>query len=160
MGIPMNADSIVRWLAAVGVPTEVVSVGAEADNTWCLLRDEQPAEDGTVGWEVFWREQGNRYDWARFANEQVACHYLFGRLTWAQVVRGVVGVLPTDRPAPKSEPEPKPGPKSEPEPKPEAKPEAKPGPKPEPKPEARPEPSAELQQREGGLVQDSVGGQG
>ena len=43
---------------------------------------------------MFWREQGNRYDWARFSNEVVACHYLFGRLTWAQVVRGAVGVLP------------------------------------------------------------------
>jgi hypothetical protein len=46
-----------------------------------------------VTWEVFWREQGNRYDWASFSNEQVACHYLFGRLTWAQVSRGAVGVL-------------------------------------------------------------------
>jgi hypothetical protein len=73
----------------------VVSIGAEADNSWCLLRDEHAAEDGgVVTWEVFWREQGNRYDWASFSNEQVACHYLFGRLTWAQVSRGAVGVLP------------------------------------------------------------------
>jgi hypothetical protein len=84
----VNAESIVRWLGALGVPPEVVSVGAEADNAWCVLR----AEDAT--WEVFWREQGNRYDWARFTNEQVACHYLFGRLAWSQVARGAVGVLP------------------------------------------------------------------
>ncbi|NIJ14026.1 hypothetical protein FHU38_004370 [Saccharomonospora amisosensis] len=90
----MNVESIVRWLDAVGIPQEVVSIGAEADNTWCLLRTEDVCEDGDVAWEVFWREQGNRYDWARFSNEQVACHYLFGRLTWAQVVRGAVGVLP------------------------------------------------------------------
>ncbi|WP_026424572.1 hypothetical protein [Actinokineospora inagensis] len=83
----MNTESIVGLLAAIGVPAEVVSLGEEADNTWCLLQDNN-------GWEVFWREQGNRYDWARFTNEQVACHYLFGRLTWSQVVRGVVGVLP------------------------------------------------------------------
>ena len=88
----MNAESISTWLRAVGVPAEVVSIGAEADNTWCLLRDEH-AEDGVVTWEVFWREQGNRYDWASFSNEQVACHYLFGRLAWAQVSRGVVGLL-------------------------------------------------------------------
>ncbi|GAB3509578.1 hypothetical protein [Amycolatopsis cihanbeyliensis] len=88
----MNSESILRWLEAVGVPHEVVSIGAEADNTWCLLRAEDPAEG--VAWEVFWREQGNRYDWARFTNEQVACHYLFGRLAWAQVARGAVGVLP------------------------------------------------------------------
>ncbi|WP_018682385.1 hypothetical protein [Actinokineospora enzanensis] len=83
----MNSESIVGLLAAIGVPADVVSIGAEADNTWCLV-------DDAGDWEVFWREQGNRYDWARFDNEQVACHYLFGRLTWSQVVRGVVGVLP------------------------------------------------------------------
>lgn len=91
----MDSESIGQWLAAVGVPTEVVSVGVEADNTWCLLRDEQPGDSGPlVTWEVFWREQGNRYDWARFTNEQVACHYLFGRLVFAQVARGAVGPLP------------------------------------------------------------------
>ncbi|ROP40125.1 hypothetical protein EDD40_5530 [Saccharothrix texasensis] len=83
----MNAESIQGWLLAVGVPAEVVSIGAEADNTWCLL----PTDEGV---EVFWREQGNRYDWAAFTSEDVACHYLFGRLVWAQVVRGAVGVLP------------------------------------------------------------------
>ncbi|KAA2251247.1 hypothetical protein F0L68_38175 [Solihabitans fulvus] len=90
----MNLESILDWLRAVGVPSEVVSVGAEADNAWCVLRSEDSGEDGQPGWEVFWREQGNRYDWARFSSEHVACHYLFGRLTWAQVVRGAVGVLP------------------------------------------------------------------
>lgn len=90
----MNIESIMRWLEAVGVPPEVVSLDAEADNTWCVLRGEEVDDAGGVAWEVFWREQGNRYDWARFTNEQVACHYLFGRLTWAQVARGAVGVLP------------------------------------------------------------------
>jgi hypothetical protein len=85
----MDTESIISWLAAVGVPIEVVSIGSEADNTWCLL----PDPDGET-WEVFWREQGNRYDWARFTNEQVACHYLFGRLVFAQVARGAVGPLP------------------------------------------------------------------
>ena len=97
----MDTESIIKWLAAVGVPTEVVSIGAEADNAWCLLRDEQPGGDGvdsTVSWEVFWREQGNRYDWARFTNEQVACYYLFGRLVFAQVARGVIGERPTTAP--------------------------------------------------------------
>jgi hypothetical protein len=95
----VNAESMMEWLAAVGVPQEVISIGSEADNAWCLVRDDHPGEDGIFGWEVFWREQGNRYDWARFSNEVVACHYLFGRLTWAQVVRGVVGVLPAAQPA-------------------------------------------------------------
>ncbi|RSM74555.1 hypothetical protein DMH04_39535 [Kibdelosporangium aridum] len=92
----MKAESIVGWLGAVGIPEELVSVGTEADNAWCLIRSDEPDEHGMVSWEVFWREQGNRYDWARFTNEQVACHYLFGRLTWAQVARGAVGVIKAD----------------------------------------------------------------
>ncbi|WP_026454710.1 hypothetical protein [Saccharomonospora iraqiensis] len=89
----MNTESLGRWLDAVGVPREVVSVGTESDDTWCVLRAEDAGDGGPV-WEVFWREQGTRYDWARFTDEHVACHYLFGRLTWAQVARGAVGVLP------------------------------------------------------------------
>ncbi|MBP2322804.1 hypothetical protein JOF56_003189 [Kibdelosporangium banguiense] len=92
----MKAESITGWLGAVGIPPELVSVGTEADNAWCLIRADDPDENGTIAWEVFWREQGNRYDWARFTNEQVACHYLFGRLTWAQVARGAVGILKAD----------------------------------------------------------------
>jgi hypothetical protein len=83
----VNAESVAAWLDAVGVPAEVVSIGAEADDAWCLLRDEA---DGQPEWEVFWREQGNRYDWARFTNEQVACFYLFGRLSWTQVASGAL----------------------------------------------------------------------
>ncbi|OXM47715.1 hypothetical protein [Amycolatopsis alba] len=88
----MNTGTILRWLAALGVPAEVVSVGTEADNAWCLMLSEE--EGAEPAWEVFWREQGNRYDWARFTSEQVACHYLFGRLAWSQVARGAVGLLP------------------------------------------------------------------
>ncbi len=88
----MNAESILTWLESVGVPALVVSIGAEADDAWCLVHDEEPGADGIRGWEVFWREQGNRYDWARFSNEQVACFYLFGRLAWTQAARGAIGV--------------------------------------------------------------------
>jgi hypothetical protein len=85
----VNTETVEHWLAAIGVPAEVVSVGAESDDAWCLLRCE--ALDGAEpGWEVFWREQGNRYDWARFTNEQVACFYLFGRLAWTQTASGVL----------------------------------------------------------------------
>lgn len=92
----VNTESIIRWLEAMGVPPAVVSVGVEADNSWCLLRTADPAtaeSDEAVVWDVFWQEHGNRYDWARFSSEQVACHYLFGRLTWAQVARGAVGLV-------------------------------------------------------------------
>jgi len=39
-------------------------------------------------WEVFWRQQGDRFDWARFTDEQVACYYLLGRLAYSQLVLG------------------------------------------------------------------------
>jgi hypothetical protein len=77
----MNLEELPGWLEKIGVPENVVEIGAEADNKWCVLQDDE-------GFEVFWREQGNRYDWARFTSEYVACHYLFGRLSWAQVARG------------------------------------------------------------------------
>ncbi|TWP48309.1 hypothetical protein FKR81_28890 [Lentzea tibetensis] len=81
----MNLEELTGWLDRIGVPENVVSIGAEADNSWCVLTDDE-------GYEVFWREQGNRYDWARFTSEYVACHYLFGRLAWAQVARGALSV--------------------------------------------------------------------
>ncbi|MCP2258631.1 hypothetical protein LX15_002329 [Streptoalloteichus tenebrarius] len=84
----MNAESVLSWLESLGVPPGLVSVGVEADDAWCLVRDDNLGEDGEPAWEVYWREQGNRYDWARFSNEQVACFYLFGRLAWTQAVRG------------------------------------------------------------------------
>lgn len=84
----MNADTVAQWLEVLGVPAEVVSIGVEADNAWCLLPSDTGGEQPE--WEVFWREQGNRYDWARFSNEQVACYYLFGRLAWTQTAAGAL----------------------------------------------------------------------
>ncbi|SFS40780.1 hypothetical protein [Saccharopolyspora flava] len=100
----MNSESVLGWLIAMGVPEELVSVGAEADDSWCLIRVET---DAGPAWEVFWREQGNRYDWASFSNEQVACFYLFGRLTWTQALRGVVGPVDVTTTPPQGTPLPK-----------------------------------------------------
>lgn len=99
----MNSESVLGWLLAMGVPEELVAIGAERDDAWCLIRDET---DGTAAWEVFWREQGNRYDWARFSDEQVACFYLFGRLTWTQALRGVVGQVDVTSTPPRGIPRP------------------------------------------------------
>ena len=80
----MNVETLPEWLTKIGVPDDVVSIGEEADQRWCVISED--------GFEVFWQEQGNRYDWARFDDESVACHYLFGRLAWAQVARGTLTV--------------------------------------------------------------------
>ncbi|SFE27562.1 hypothetical protein SAMN04487819_110104 [Actinopolyspora alba] len=97
----MNSESVLGWLEAMGVPPRVVSVAAERDDAWCLLRDDS---EGQQVWEVFWREQGNRYDWARFSDERVACFYLFGRLTWTQALRGAVGPLDSGSTPPRGVP--------------------------------------------------------
>ncbi|GAB3548866.1 hypothetical protein J2S53_004070 [Actinopolyspora lacussalsi] len=97
----MNSESVLGWLEAMGVPPRVVSVAAERDDAWCLLRDDS---EGQQVWDVFWREQGNRYDWARFSDERVACFYLFGRLTWTQALRGAVGPLDSGSTPPRGVP--------------------------------------------------------
>jgi hypothetical protein len=99
----VNSESVLGWLVAMEVPEELVSIGTETDDAWCLIRDEA---EGTPAWEVFWREQGNRYDWARFSDEQVACFYLFGRLTWTQALRGVVGPVDVTSTPPQGIPRP------------------------------------------------------
>lgn len=146
----MKADKLLDWLGAVGVPPEVVSIGSEADNAWCLIHDEGAEGDATeAGWEVFWREQGNRYDWARFTSEQVACFYLFGRLTWTQAVRRVLTVQPDastgqDQPAAQQAPaqqppvQPLPGPQAPPMPGSPVPPGWSPGPGQAPPPAAGP----------------------
>lgn len=107
----MKADQLPVWLARLGVPPEIISIGVEADDHWCLVMD--AATDGAPpGYEVFWREQGNRYDWAKFSSEQVACFYLYGRLAWSQVVRGAasgldVPVEPATAPIPLAPPPPR-----------------------------------------------------
>ncbi|SDO90741.1 hypothetical protein SAMN04487905_10194 [Actinopolyspora xinjiangensis] len=97
----MNSESVPGWLETMGVPSRVVSVGAETDDAWCLLREDS---EGQPVWDVFWREQGNRYDWARFSDERVACFYLFGRLTWTQALRGAVGPLDSGSTPPRGVP--------------------------------------------------------
>lgn len=105
----MNTESVTGWLESMGVPAGVVSVGVESDDAWCLLRTDS---EGQPAWDVFWREQGNRYDWARFSSEQVACFYLFGRLTWTQALRGLVGPLDTGSTPPRGTPLPGAGPQA------------------------------------------------
>ncbi len=83
----MKAESLSGCLTTLGIPAELVSIGAERDEAWCLVTDE------SGHWDVFWRERGSRYDWSSFEEEAVACHYLFGRLAWAQVTRGAVGLV-------------------------------------------------------------------
>ena len=75
----IDETTVAQWLAALAVPADALSIGAELDDRWCLLSLPDPAGTGSTVWEVFWRQQGDRFDWARFTDEQVACYYLLGR---------------------------------------------------------------------------------
>jgi len=90
----MNIGRIKSLLEQLGIAPELISIGVDADSSWCLVSSEISEDDGAPTWEVYWREQGNRYDWACFTNEQVACYYLYGRLAWSQVLLDKVGLLP------------------------------------------------------------------
>lgn len=104
----MDERSVPQWAQALGVPAELVSVGMEVDGRWCLVPTVATPETGgpesvlgaDLGWEVFWREQGDRFDWARFTDVDVACWYLLGRLAHSQLIRGALAVVapPTAEP--------------------------------------------------------------
>ena len=84
----IDETTVAQWLAALGVPADALSIGAELDDRWCLLSLPDPGGAGSTVWEVFWRQQGDRFDWARFTDEQVACYYLLGRPAYSQLVLG------------------------------------------------------------------------
>ena len=99
----VRAEELAGWLTVMGVDdvtSAAVRVGEEAERCWCVRAvpeepggedgrdgEERDGEGGDEGWEVFWVEQGGRYEWMRFADEATACFALFGRLVWAHAVR-------------------------------------------------------------------------
>lgn len=93
----VRAEELPGWLAVLGVDEATrtgVRVGEEAERSWCLRpvegdpdADHDADHDDGPAWEVFWTEQGGRYEWVRFADEATACFALFGRLVWAHAVR-------------------------------------------------------------------------
>jgi hypothetical protein len=93
----MDETTVAQWVSALGVSSDALSIGAELDDRWCLLSLADPDGSDAIVWEVFWRQQGDRFDWARFTDEQVACYYLLGRLAYGQLV---LGELQTRKPAP------------------------------------------------------------
>jgi len=105
----VNESTVAELICALGVPAEILSIGAEVDDRWCLLSLPDPDGGPAPVWEVFWRQQGDRFDWARFTDEQVACFYLLGRLAHGQLVQGVLRIQigqPPESDAPQLGPEP------------------------------------------------------
>jgi hypothetical protein len=83
----MNLAEPAKALDAIAMPTRVISLGAPAENSWCVVQ----ASDGT--WEVFWMERGNKIDLVSLETESAACFQLLGRLAYTQIAGRVIGRL-------------------------------------------------------------------
>lgn len=84
----MDLRSLPTALARIGIPAEAVALGGRAEQCWCV----DQAADGR--WRVYWLERGNENHLEGFDSEQAACLYLLGRLTYSQLLAGVVGLVP------------------------------------------------------------------
>lgn len=83
----MNLAELSKALDLIGMPTRVISLGGQAENSWCV----DQAADGK--WEVFWMERGNKIDLVRLATEADACFQLLGRLAYTQLAAKAIGRL-------------------------------------------------------------------
>ncbi|QUQ69780.1 hypothetical protein [Kutzneria sp. CA-103260] len=79
----MNIEELESAVAAIGIPARMVAAGGHAQFSWSV----EQAEDGA--WEVYWLERGDKNDLERFADENQACTYLLGRLTYSQILAGL-----------------------------------------------------------------------
>jgi hypothetical protein len=80
----VNLAELAGALDRIGIRREVVVLGNSAEYAWCV----EQADDGA--WEVFWMERGNKNNLVRLPDEDTACLYLLGRLTYSQLLAGAI----------------------------------------------------------------------
>ena len=80
----MNTDELASAIKRIGIPERMVVAGGFAEYAWCVDRDE---EDGA--WEVYYLERGDKNYLQRFDDEDQACCYMLGRLTYSQILAGL-----------------------------------------------------------------------
>lgn len=80
----MNAEELTSAIERIGIPDRMVVVRGFAEFAWCV---EQDKEDGV--WEVYYLERGQKNNLQRFDNEDQACCYMLGRLTYSQILAGL-----------------------------------------------------------------------
>ena len=83
----MNLVELAKALDLIGIPAGVLSLGGQAENSWCVDR----AADGT--WLVFWMERGSKIDLVSVRTESDACFQLLGRLAYTQIASRAVGLV-------------------------------------------------------------------
>jgi hypothetical protein len=70
----MNSQELKAEFASLGVPRNAHSVGADADEAYCLVHENDK-------WIVYYSERGRRNSAMAFADEAHACQELFWRVT-------------------------------------------------------------------------------
>lgn len=83
----ISLAELAKALDLIGIPPRVLSLGGQAENSWCVTR----ANDDT--WEVFWMERGNKLQLVRLQTESEACFQLLGRLAYTQIAAKAIGRL-------------------------------------------------------------------
>ncbi len=78
--VAVNTTELIGLLDSVGVPSDSYSIGADRDESYCLL-----LEHGR--WKVYYSERGNRNEEASYASEEAACRRLFDWLMGDHIVR-------------------------------------------------------------------------
>jgi len=80
----MNLAELADALNLIGISPNVLELGGSGEMAWCV----EQADDGA--WEVYWCERGGKHDLTRLQTEPQACFYLLGRLTYSQLLAGVI----------------------------------------------------------------------
>ena len=83
----MDLVELAKALDLIGTPAGVLSLGGQAENSWCIDR----AADGT--WQVFWMERGSKIDLVSLRTESDACFQLLGRLAHTQIASRAIGLV-------------------------------------------------------------------
>ncbi len=77
----MNLQVLDETLAALGIPTSLVSLGRPAESAWCVV-------PSSSGWEVYWNAPTRQHSYVRLESEALACYYLPGKLVYDQLLAG------------------------------------------------------------------------
>ena len=80
----MNLRELADALILIGIRSDFLALGGSAEMAWCVKQ----ADDGA--WEIYWLERGNKHELSRLQTESQACFYLLGRLTYSQLLAGVI----------------------------------------------------------------------
>jgi len=80
----LTLTELASALESIGISPATVALGGRADYAWSVER----SPDGA--WEVYWYERGTKNVLVQLDTESDACFQLLGRLTYSQLLAGVL----------------------------------------------------------------------